>query len=449
MKRLSIKFKVTFWFTLMMVITVAAALAFLIVIGEQTVSEATCLRLNEAVEDSFSEIKYRFGELDIDNDLDYYNDGVYIAVYSVEGELLYGRLPADFDRSTEFVTGEIRKLKGTKQTQYVYDAVHDAGKGYIVIVRGVMPASGSENAFEEIIRLAMIMFPALVIIAALIGYFIAKRAFKPVERIVDSAATINGGNDLSKRIGMSDGKDEIHRLAAEFDKMFDRLEASFENEKRFTSDASHELRTPTAVIISQCEAILENEELDDETRNAICSILSNAEGMAELISSLLTLARADRGHLKLIPEELDLAEAVFAVGELTSELAKEKNIKVEVSCGDSVIINGDRAMITRMLLNICENAVKYGKENGNVSIDLKEENANAVVSISDDGNGIAKESLERIWERFYREDEARGNGTGLGLPLAKYIANAHGGDITVKSEKGVGSLFEIIIPKKL
>lgn len=447
MKHLSIKFKVTFWFALMMTVVVGVALAFLIIIGEKTVYEATSIRLTEAVEDSFSEIKYRFGEFDIDDDLDFYDDGVYLAVYSTEGELLYGRLPSGFDRNTEFVAGEIRELNTGAQTQYVYDAIHNAGKGHKVIVRGVMPASGSERAFETIIRIALIMFPALILIAVFIGFFFAKRAFKPVEKIVDAAAHINGGNDLSKRIGMEEGSDELHKLASEFDRMFDRLEASFENEKRFTSDASHELRTPTAVIIAQCQAVLESETLDGGTRSAIETILDKAEGMAELLSGLLALARADEGHINIIPEKIDLAETVAAVGAQTEELAGEKGISVRVDIQSGCVVTGDGPMIIRMLLNLCENAVKYGKANGSVDISLREDNGNAVITVADDGIGIDEANIDKIWERFFREDEARTGGTGLGLPLAKHIAKAHGGDITVKSTKNEGSIFEVRIPE--
>lgn len=446
MKRLSIKFKVTFWFTLIMILIVAAALAFLFYMGEKIVYEETNARLTDAVDDSFDEIKYRFGELDIDDDLDYYNEGVYIAVYDSDNKLIYGRLPSDFDRALPFRYGEMQSIGNDENVKYVLDEVRDVGKGYEVTVRGVLSTSGSERAFSAMLSVALIAFPALIIIAALVGYLLTKRAFKPVKQIVSSAEHINSGNDLSKRIGLEDGKDEIHQLANAFDMMFDRLQESFENEKRFTSDASHELRTPIAVIIAEAENALDSGKTQGEARRALEVIYETAADTSVLISSLLMLARADKGHLKLNKEIIDFSEICRLVSELTAETAEEKEIAVTFESKESIFIDGDQAMLIRMLLNICENGIKYGKNGGRLDISLEKDGKYAVCHIIDDGIGISDEGTKRIWERFYRVDEARSDGSGLGLPLAKYIAEAHGGTITVKSELGKGSEFCITLP---
>ena len=152
-----------------------------------------------------------------------------------------------------------------------------------------------------------------VLFAAVGGYFITRRAFQPVRRIIQTAREIGEGNDLSRRIALGQGRDEVYTLAAEFDSMFARLEKAFEREKQFTSDASHELRTPTTVIISQCEYALERAKTLDEAREALHAILNQAEKMAVMISQLLMLARADKAHGKMQFETVNLSDLAMMV----------------------------------------------------------------------------------------------------------------------------------------
>lgn len=446
MKRFSIKLKVTIWFTLVLTFIVASVLALLLIIGEKVVFEETQEKLINAVTDSFKEIDYRFGTIDVDDDLDYYNEGVYIAVYNSDGNLLYGRLPSDFDRSLPFSSDRISTVGSGAEAKYIYDLTQDIGKGNAVTVRGVLSAGESEHAFSAIINLAFIIFPILIIIAAIVGYFLTKRAFLPVKRIADAAENINNANDLKKRIGLEEGNDEIYKLAKEFDLMIDRLQESFENEKRFTSDASHELRTPLAVIIAQAENALESESIDDEARNALNVIHGKATEMSSLVSSLLILSRADKGHLKLNKSDVDLSELIDIVAEQAAELSKERSIAVVTDIESGIHINADEAMIIRLLLNLCENGIKYGQENGELKLSLRQENDYAICTVTDNGIGIKPENLPRIFDRFFREDEARTNGCGLGLPLAKYICEAHGGTMNVTSVLGKGSSFEVRLP---
>lgn len=446
MKRLSVKLKVTLWFTLIMTLIVATVLALLFVIGEKIVFEETQEKLINTVTESFDEIGYRFGKIDVDDDLDYYNEGVYVAVYDNSGKLIYGRLPSGFDRSLPFSEDKIVTVGSGEHAKYVYDLSHDVGRGNIVTVRGVLSAEGSEHAFSAMLNLAFVIFPLLIIIAATVGYLLTKRAFRPVKQIADAAESINNGDDLTRRIGLENGKDEIYKLANEFDSMFDRLQESFENEKRFTSDASHELRTPISVIIAESENALNDEETSGNAREALESIHSKATEMSKLVSSLLLLARADKGHIKLSKENIDLSELASTVGDQIADIASEKRISVSADIEQNIHIDGDEAMIIGMLLNLCENGIKYGRVDGNLSISLKKEADLAVIRIKDDGIGIKKENQSKIFDRFFREDEARTSGSGLGLPLAKYICEAHGGVINCESEYNAGSVFEVKLP---
>lgn len=176
------------------------------------------------------------------------------------------------------------------------------------------------------------------------------------------------------------------------------------------------------------------------------TILEKARGMSALLSSLLTLARADKGHLKLIKEQIDLSALCEAVIDGISESALEKNIKVQSNIENNVFVEGDQTMIIQGLLNLCENGIKYGKTNGSLKISLYSENGYALFKVEDDGTGISKENIERIWERFFREEQARTGGSGLGLPLVKYIATAHNGYVSASSVKDKGSIFIFALP---
>ncbi len=446
MKRISIKLKLTLWFTFIMVLFITASLSTIFFISEKQAYENSHIKLQDKVLKSLDEINYSFGKLNID-DLDIYDDGVYIAVYEENGTLIYGKLPSGFDRTIPFNTGKVHTVNQGRHTQYIFDTIYDAGRGHKVIVRGVLPSSGNETAFDEIFNLCIIMFPVFIIAAGIIGYLLARRAFNPVRKITEAANSINNGNDLTKRIDLGNGNDEIHKLASEFNSMFDRLQESFENEKRFTSDASHELRTPLAVIISQSENALSDSADETEMRSALENVLEKSKDMASLLSALLTLARADKGNIKLIKETVNLSDITEIVCSQISDQAKEKNIKVFADIEEDILIDADETMIIQLLLNICENGIKYGKKDGALDISLQSVDKNAVINVTDDGIGISPDDINNIWKRFFRVDESRNNGNGLGLPLAKYIANAHNGDITVESVPGQGSTFKIILPK--
>ena len=228
-----------------------------------------------------------------------------------------------------------------------------------------------------------------------------------MRQITATAEQIGGGRDLTQRIALGEGRDEIYTLAAAFDRMFDRLQSAFDRERQFTSDASHELRTPTAVIISQCEYALENAQTLDEAQAALGSVLEQAKRMSSLISQLLTLSRADRGQAKLNLELINLSELSEMVTEQIREQAVPFDIAVTSEIQPDILIRGDETMLMRMLLNLMENGLKYGRPGGHLSLSLYRLGDNAVGEITDDGIGISQEHLGKIWERFYQADPSR------------------------------------------
>lgn len=454
MKRLSITARITLWFTALMTLLAAAALLFLLSAGSAAAESEAKAALRAAVEDACEEIEFDDGELEFDDDLDVEANGVYLAVYARNGALLYGGPPQSLDGTgIRFAEGEVQRTAAAAGDWYVYDVRYEVRHYGEVWVRGMTSLAGVDSAFHILLRLAVIALPFLVLLSAIGGYLLTRRALLPVRQITAAAERISGGKDLSERIRLGPGKDEIYTLANTFDSMFDRLQASFENEKQFTADASHELRTPTAVIIAQCEYALAHAQSLDEARGALVTVMEQARKMSTLIAQLLTLARADAGQIKLLLERIDLSELTELVAVQVGEMAAQKRIAIETDLEPGLYLRGDETLLMRMLLNLMENGVKYGKADGRLSVRLyRDEKAAAIVGeICDDGMGIPPESLPRIWERFYQADAARTateGGVGLGLAMVRCIAEAHGGTVDARSTPGAGSVFTFILPRE-
>ena len=450
MKHLSIKLRVTLWFTLIMVLLTAGVIAFLITAGEHIEIIGAREALTRTVEESFEELEWDDGELDTE-DFDSYSRGVFLAVYSMDGERLSGRLPKGFDSDLALKGDGIRDIAGTDGDWLVYDMAGNVSQHHRVWVRGVMSASEG-SAFATMIRLAKIALPVIVLLAALIGYLLVLRAFRPIAQITTSAAQIADGDDLSRRIALGDGNDEVYRLARTFDSMLERLQASFERERQFSSDASHELRTPVSVMVSQCEYALEHAETLDEAKDALTNVLEQAKRMSSLTGHLLMLSRIGTGQDLVHREELNLSELAELVAAQVEETAQEKEITVQTDIEPGLTLTGDETMLMQMLLNLMENGVKYGRQGGTLKLSLQGGDNIISGNVADDGIGIASDALPRIWDRFYQVNASRsgsGNGVGLGLPMVRQIAEAHGGSVSVSSTQGQGSTFYFTLPRKM
>lgn len=447
MKHLSITMRVTLLYTVFMVLLAVLSLGFLFHAGAQSARQATLDRMQTMAEDSRQELEARDGELEIDRDLEAFDDGVYLSLYDTAGVPLYGFVPREFDNSVIFDDESLRTVESGGRSWYLYDeqiTVEDYGP---VWVRSVAAADAVDSTLGTLWRAALLVLPVFVVLAAVCGYLLTRRAFAPVRQITQTAREIGEGQDLSRRIGLTGRKDEIYTLAAEFDAMFARLEEAFDREKQFTDDASHELRTPTAVILSQSEYALENTQPQGETRAALESIHTQAARMAALLSQLLMLGRADKGRQAVQRETVDLSELTEMVAETEMEQAAARNITVQTDLEPGVTVQGDETLLMRLLINLTENAIHYGRPGGQVKLTLRRQDGEAVGTVEDDGIGIAPEHLEKIWQRFWQADPARsGGGAGLGLSMVRWIAEAHGGRVTVESQPGKGSVFTFFLP---
>lgn len=447
MKRMSIKVRVTLWYTLFMTVFTVFAILLLLGIGDREVLTGIQSRLENAVSGNLDEVEYDDGGLEIDDDFQIFQDGVYLVLYDEQGNHLYGQLPHGLTASQTpaFQNGSLQKVKIETVNWMFFDVYKPLGGVSGVWLRGVLSRNDAEEGIDMIRRVFMLLLPVFVLLIGGGGYYITYRAFLPVEKMRKTAEDIAEGTDLSRRIQLEEGGDEIHQLADTFDKMLDRIQAAFERERQFTSDVSHELRTPVSVIITQAEYGLRHGKPSENLRESLEIIQKQSRKMSGMISQLLMLARAEQGREKLQKESFDLSEMVETVAEEERERAEKKAITIWTDCESGLYLEGDETMLMRCFINLIENAIAYGREGGNIWIHLSGHENGIQGYVKDDGIGISQEHLPKIWERFYQVDAARaasGEGSsGLGLSMVKWIVEAHGGSITAESHYGRGTTF--------
>ena len=452
MRNLSVKSKITLWYTAFMTLLIVASLLVLFSISSIRVLSDARTRLKNTVLQGYSEVEYADGLLTFDDDLNYLEEGVYLCAYDSEGYLLYGRTPAGFSGAPTLIMDQLRQVGEGHDFWYVYDycqAVDGYGNLWL---RGIASQTRSDSVLRVITNAAFILLPFSVILVALGGYLITARALRPLSAMTETARTISQGKDLTRRIRLGPGQDEVHVLAHTFDQMMERLEASFEKEKQFTSDVSHELRTPVAVILSQCEYASQEGTPPEELRGCIGVIGGQARKMSALISQLLTLARADNGKQKLHCELINLSELAQIIAEEQSVPAEEKGITLQADIRPDILMRADETMMMRLFINLISNSITYGRPGGHIRVTLSSDEKGITGSVADDGIGIPAGHLDKIWQRFYQVDPSRtsgsGSGSGLGLPMVKWIVEAHGGQIGVSSRPGEGSVFTFRFPKR-
>ncbi len=449
MKKLSLKWKLTLLYTFLTTLLTGVVLAVLLYLGSGSILASTQSRLKERVYEGFELIDVKEDTLAVDSDFSDVEEGVYLSAYAESGALLSGRVPYGFSSSVPFRENTVQTAVLGGSTWYVFDASSQL-KGYgPVRIRGICSVSSLEEELRLLIRLALILLPLTILLAAALCFSLVKRTLQPVFRITRTAREICEKKDLSRRINLQGGRDEITILGETFDSMLDQLQEAFERQKQFTSDVSHELRTPLAVILSQCDELLSLPSLTSEERAGLSTIRDRAGNLTRLISQLLFLSRTDQNRQALTLEPLDFTVLTKTVLEEQELLAREKDITLETEVEEHIQIRGDETLLIRLWLNLIENAISYTPVGGTVKAGLSADEHAVVGYVKDTGVGISKENLPRIWERFYRADPSRSDSShsGLGLSMVKWIVQAHGGSIEAKSEEGKGSLFRFTLPR--
>lgn len=300
---------------------------------------------------------------------------------------------------------------------------------------------------QKLIEWIIVTGAGVLLVGLLGGWLLSRRAVRPINEITEIAQNISAVK-LSQRIDLSDTETELGALAGVLNGMFDRLESAFARQVRFTADASHELRTPLSVIRSHAELALTRQRSADEYRKTIETCLRAAKRMSALVESLLVLARADAGRLELNRENFDLVEVINECMEMIGPMAQERGITLERQL-EPLEVNADRNRIAQLLTNLLTNAVRYNRDGGKVTVSLRHEGIDVVISVTDTGVGIAPIDQPRVFERFFRADPARSReagGSGLGLAICQSIVEAHGGQITFTSQSEQGTTFLVRLP---
>ena len=294
--------------------------------------------------------------------------------------------------------------------------------------------------------LFLIGVPIMTALAVPIGFLIARRSLQPIHRIIACADEIANG-DLTRRVPEEQTADELGELTRTPNRMLASLEDSFRRERRFTSDASHELRTPVAVILAYAESLMADTSLPDAQRETVKTILNECRRMRRMIKQMLTLTRAQEGRYPVTMEHICLNDVLNGVQAALEPIAADRSIALHIDAESRIELTADQSLITQLLLNLTENAVKYGKDGGDVWVCALQDDDSAVITVSDNGIGINSENLPHIFDRFFRADAARDRtGTGLGLSIAQWIVQLHGGTIRAESEENIGTRFTVTLP---
>ena len=343
---------------------------------------------------------------------------------------------------------------GDNQYRVVARRVQARGSMYTLVV--LRSLHDQEDLLERASYALLIAVLLALLLASIGGYFLARKSLAPVVRMSASAAHI-GADNLHERLPVANERDELGRLALVINGLLARLDASFEQQRRFMADASHELRTPVAIMRSEAEvALSQQERSNQELRESIVIFQDETRRLTGIVEDLFMLARADAGQYKLTLKECYLDELAGEVTRAVRTLVAERRLTLQLDAAEEMPFRGDENLLRRLLLNLVYNAIKYTPSGGTVTVSCKREAQHYIVTVSDTGRGIPAEAQPHIFERFYRADSARSreeddgagltSGAGLGLSIARWVAEAHDGTLELLHSSPAGSVFQLILP---
>lgn len=339
---------------------------------------------------------------------------------------------------------------GPERILFVAHAIRDTTTQLTRVVAGVR-VRGAQSLPQELVTTLFAVVPLVIVLSSWGMWLLIGGTFRRIELVRRGVADITDGRSLHRRLSDDEASPEIAALINTLNSMIARLEASFAALRRFTADASHELKTPLAVLRADVERAMSVTTRKDERLVALEEALHETTRMADLVESLLTLARADEGRFDLYRERVDLSALTLEVYETALILGEGAGVAVNLPFTADVTVAGDRTRLRQLFLNLVTNAIKYTPRGGRVDIGLGRHPDNVTFAVRDTGLGIAAADLPHVFERFWRADRARSRtaergGFGLGLAISQWIAQAHGGTLTVQSRLGKGSLFTLTLP---
>jgi heavy metal sensor kinase len=456
LKRFSISLRLTFWFSaiflsgfLLFGIIMWADLAYSLSKGRDRTLARRAARFHDLLRatrnDPPARRAHKFEEL-----AEVIPEGSLIRVYDPKGHRLFPVIPnqEDFPWPRSLAAQEQYSAAwfGGRQFRVFTQPLNIGTEPVVIVVAGQL--EDNRNMMARFTAGLAWTIPIMWAISGFGGYFLSRRVLRPVDQITTALRTISIGS-LSRRLPISNSGDELQRLAETCNDMLARLQDAVDRINRFTADASHELRSPVALVRTVAEYALRNPRIDGDSREAFEEILAETVEAGALLEDMLTLARADAGYADVVFEPVEIGELVEDVCTKLQPLAKAKNqvlaVRLDEASRIPTPILGDRSSLRRLLSILLDNAIKYTHEHGNIEVQLKSAEGRAVLTVKDNGMGIPESLLPRIFDRFVRADPSRGEvtGTGLGLAIAKWIANAHQADLSVVSRPSHGSVFAL------
>lgn len=376
----------------------------------------------------------------------------FIELWSSDARLLYrskmlaGRALGGPPDSSEF-GGVIRSVALDGDMRFrVASKLHTTSSTH-TLVRLAVNEEEYLGGVYRFFRLLLFGIPLGLILVSLSAYLLARNALRPIDSMVATAQRISG-EALHERIPVENPADELGRLALTFNGLLERVEQSFQQLRRFTSDASHQLRTPLTAMRTVGEVGLQTHRTPEEYRDLVGSMLEESNRLTHLVDSLLFLSRADAGKHVINPVEIDALEFTRETGNMMRILAEEKGQRLDIVGKPGIIILADRTLMCQALLNVVDNAIKFSPENGVVTIHVEADSGQCRISITDTGPGIPSSLHERVFERFFKGGKVGTPGSGLGLAIARWAIEANGGTIRVDAQPPRGATFLISIPLK-
>lgn len=432
-KKVSLTFKITLWYTTFIVLLIGSLIiGTFFVIDSVVESGAKKKLIEEVTEISSGEDKFTP-----------YEEGVTLSVYDKDGNLVAGSVPRNF-KVNDFSLGTISEYKDINHNKYLYYDLEtsSARLGNGKYVRGIVQVTNNINGWLLPIVIS-IGSPFAIIVIMYGGYLIIRSSLKPVRDMTKTAEAIAQSNDLSKRIYIEEGTDEVHKLGKVFNEMLESLENSSKRERQFSSDVSHELRTPVSVIMAESEYGVKYTDSVEDAKESFEVIERQSKRMTSMINQILELSRLD-SQLEIPKEEINLSERIKNTLEDYKILFDNKNIKLSTTIEEDISISANEALIMRMIDNLLSNALKYAETE--VAVCLAKRNR-IILEVIDDGIGISDEEKVNIWNRFYKVDKSRttteDNSSGLGLSITKKIVELHDGKIAVLDNKPKGTRFVV------
>ena len=447
-KTTSIKTRITIWYTTLMFVLIVVVLSLVGGLSYQlsidSVEKDVVLQVTQVTE------KLSKRQPDVFEIVESKEEFKNVSIYEMNGKYIVGQYNYDVV-NIPFEEGIPRRESIDGKDYIVYDTRTQGppGRHGGFWIRGVESVSSTTLLGRSAIVIMLILIPLILLLTALGGYYITKKAFNPVNNIVKTANDISAQKDISKRIEIApDSKEnELHHLSVTLNKMLDKIENLIKQEKQFTSDASHELRTPISVILAQCEYLLDIAK-DEKEKELAQTIVDKSKQVSKLVSRLLLLARIDQNRQKFNKEKVDLGVIIDVAVDSMKELAAQKEILLLSNVPEGTIVDADESLLLSAITNLISNGIKYGNESGYVSVSASKSGDKTEIIVADNGVGISEEHIDKIWTRFYRVDDVRNDeygSSGLGLSMVKSIIELHGGEISVKSQLGKGTQFRVIL----